>query len=65
MTDLNHLLPAGHDDVLTTANDIDDIGRITGQAIDGGGAPVAFLAAPVCPFSRGTQITSDCGSSEG
>jgi probable HAF family extracellular repeat protein len=47
MQDLNDLAP-GYDDVITTANDIDDLGRITGQAFDADtGQFVAFLATPV------------------
>jgi probable HAF family extracellular repeat protein len=47
MRDLNDLAP-GYDDVITTANDIDDFGRITGQAFDADtGRFVAFLATPV------------------
>jgi probable HAF family extracellular repeat protein len=47
MRDLNDLAP-GYDDVITTANDIDDRGRITGQAFDADtGEFVAFLATPV------------------
>jgi probable HAF family extracellular repeat protein len=46
MKDLNRLIASGHDDLLTTANDIDDSGRITGQGVDGEGAVVAFLAIP-------------------
>jgi probable HAF family extracellular repeat protein len=48
MTDLNDLVAFGYDDVLTTANDIDDFGRITGQGFDDdAGQFVAFLATPV------------------
>jgi probable HAF family extracellular repeat protein len=47
MRDLNDLAP-GYEDVITTANDIDDFGRITGQAFDADtGRFVAFLATPV------------------
>ena len=47
MTDLNDLVAVGYDDVLTTANDIDDFGRITGQGFDDdAGQFVAFLATP-------------------
>ena len=47
MTDLNDLVGFGYDDVLTTANDIDDFGRITGQGFDDdAGQFVAFLATP-------------------
>ena len=45
--DLNSLLDPGSTLVLTTANDIDDQGRITGQAFDTAtGQFVAFLATP-------------------
>jgi probable HAF family extracellular repeat protein len=48
MTDLNDLVGFGYDDVLTTANDIDDFARITGQSFDGDASQfVAFLATPV------------------
>jgi len=47
MTDLNKLVGRGYDDLLTTANDIDDVGRITGQAQDGTtGRYLAFEAKP-------------------
>jgi probable HAF family extracellular repeat protein len=48
MRDLNDLVGGDYDDVLTTANDIDDFGRITGQGFDDD-APrfVAYLATPV------------------
>lgn len=47
MRALNDLAP-GYDDLITTANDIDDFGRITGQAFDPDtGQFFAFLATPV------------------
>jgi probable HAF family extracellular repeat protein len=46
MADLNDLVTSGDADLLTTANDIDDFGRITGQGVDGAGHFVAFLATP-------------------
>jgi probable HAF family extracellular repeat protein len=47
MQDLNDLVADG-DDLLTTANDIDDLGRITGQGFDDEtGRFFAFLATPV------------------
>jgi probable HAF family extracellular repeat protein len=50
MRDLNDLAGFGYDDVLTTANDIDNFGRITGQAFDAEANEfVAFLARPVGP----------------
>jgi probable HAF family extracellular repeat protein len=46
--DLNDLVVSGDDDVLTTANDIDDFGRITGQGFDAAAVRfVAFLATPI------------------
>jgi probable HAF family extracellular repeat protein len=46
MRDLNDLVVSGDEDLITTANDIDDFGRITGQAVDATGKFVAFLATP-------------------
>ena len=47
MTDLNTLVQAGYGDVLTTAQDINDLGEITGRAFDPiSGARPAFLAVP-------------------
>nr|WP_240359350.1 hypothetical protein [Pyxidicoccus trucidator] len=44
MTDLQALIVSGDDDFVLTANDIDDAGRITGQAVDlATGLFVAFL----------------------
>lgn len=46
MKSLNALV-GSYDDRLTTANDIDDAGRITGQALDkDAGRLVAFVARP-------------------
>jgi probable HAF family extracellular repeat protein len=48
MTDLQDLVIGDYDDLITTANDIDDLGRITGQAFDPDtGQFFAFLAKPV------------------
>jgi probable HAF family extracellular repeat protein len=48
MTDLQDLVVDDYDDVITTANDIDDLGRITGQAFDPDtGQFFAFVAKPV------------------
>lgn len=48
VTDLNAVMDATSPLVLTTANDIDDLGRITGQAFDtASGEYVAFVARPV------------------
>jgi probable HAF family extracellular repeat protein len=48
VTDLNAVMEASTPLVLTTANDIDDLGRITGQAFDtASGQYVAFVATPV------------------
>jgi probable HAF family extracellular repeat protein len=47
MRDLNELVGSGGGDVLIAAFDIDDFGRITGQAFDDeAGEFVAFLATP-------------------
>lgn len=47
MVDLNEAVRPGYADVLTTANDIDDVGRITGQARDDTkGRFLAFVAKP-------------------
>jgi probable HAF family extracellular repeat protein len=48
MTDLNTLVGPGYTDVLTTAQDINDRGEITGRAFapDTGERP-AFLATPI------------------
>jgi probable HAF family extracellular repeat protein len=47
MTDLNTLVLPGYADVLTTAQDINDLGEITGRAFDPlTGARPAFLAVP-------------------
>jgi probable HAF family extracellular repeat protein len=45
MTELKQLAPR-YADTLTIAADIDDRGRITGQAVDATGARVAFVAKP-------------------
>ncbi len=48
MVDLNDLVVGDYDDVITTANDIDDFGRITGQAFDAETNQFfAFVAKPV------------------
>jgi probable HAF family extracellular repeat protein len=47
ITDLNGLIAPGYEDTLTTANDIDESGRITGQAFQqADGALIAFVARP-------------------
>ncbi len=46
MTDLNTLGAPGYPDELYTANDINDFGEITGQAIAPNGSAVAFTARP-------------------
>jgi probable HAF family extracellular repeat protein len=47
MKDLNALVAHGYSDTLTTAQDIDDLGVITGRALDPAtGAHPAFLATP-------------------
>lgn len=48
MIDLNTLVAPGYSRLLTTAQDINDLGQITGRAFDAStGARPAFLAAPV------------------
>ena len=48
VTDLNAVMEATTALVLTTANDIDDLGRITGQAFDTASSQfVAFVATPL------------------
>jgi probable HAF family extracellular repeat protein len=48
MRDLQPLVVSGDDDYILTGNDIDDTGRITGQAFDNAmGTFVAFVAVPV------------------
>jgi len=48
MTDLNTLVAPGYTDVLTTAQDINDLGEITGRAFDPDtGERPAFLATPI------------------
>jgi probable HAF family extracellular repeat protein len=47
IADLNTLVASGYEDMLTTANDINDSGRITGQALEKAtGTLVAFTARP-------------------
>jgi len=46
MTDLNTLVAPASPDELFTANDINDLGEITGQAIASNGSAVAFTATP-------------------
>ena len=48
---LNDLVVSGDVTNITTANDIDDFGRITGQGVDSTGKFVAFLATPDVPLS--------------
>jgi probable HAF family extracellular repeat protein len=48
MRDVQPMMVSGDDDVILSANDIDDSGRITGQALDNAtGAFVAFIATPL------------------
>jgi probable HAF family extracellular repeat protein len=48
MHDVQGLVVSGDDDFILTANDIDDTGRIAGQAVDNTtGAFVAFVATPI------------------
>jgi probable HAF family extracellular repeat protein len=47
ITDLNTLVAPGYSDTLTTANDINESGRITGQAVERAtGSLIAFVARP-------------------
>jgi probable HAF family extracellular repeat protein len=47
MRDLNGLIPSSSADHLITANDINDLGQITGRAVTASGAEVPFVATPV------------------
>ena len=47
MRDLNGLVQSRYPDHLFTANDINDLGQITGRAIDQSGAEFPFVATPV------------------
>ena len=48
MTDLNSLVAPGYTNRLTTAQDINDLGVITGRALDPiSGDRTAFVATPV------------------
>lgn len=48
MRDVQPMMVSGDDDVILGANDIDDSGRITGQALDKAtGMFVAFIATPI------------------
>lgn len=47
MTDLNTLVEDDYHDTLVTGNDINEAGRITGQALEADtGSLVAFVARP-------------------
>jgi probable HAF family extracellular repeat protein len=47
IADLNALVASGYEDTVTTANDINESGRITGQALEKAtGTLVAFTARP-------------------
>jgi probable HAF family extracellular repeat protein len=46
MTDLNTLVAPGYANLLTTAQDINDAGVITGRALTSGGQRPAFVATP-------------------
>ncbi len=63
MTDLNSLVAAGYSDQIYAAGDINDLGRITGQAFD----PTtneysAFLAVPEHGKGRGHSGTASPGA---
>ena len=63
MTDLNDLLVRDYDDLITTANDIDDFGRITGQAFDADtGQFFAFVAKPSSAESRLSAGVDACST---
>jgi probable HAF family extracellular repeat protein len=57
MTELKQLVP-GYRGTLTIAADIDDLGRISGQAVDATGARVAFLATP----SDAEEVDAESGA---
>jgi hypothetical protein len=42
----------GYSDHLCAANDINDLGQITGEAVNATGASIPFLANPVAPGSH-------------
>ncbi|MBU6416007.1 MAG: hypothetical protein KJS83_02415 [Xanthomonadaceae bacterium] len=57
MTDLDSFAP-NYQGVLEDAQDINDLGQITGQALDASGNLVAFLATPVPGYgNRSTRTT--------
>jgi probable HAF family extracellular repeat protein len=47
MRDVNSLVPSTYSDHLVTANDINDLGQITGRAVKSTGTEVPFVATPV------------------
>jgi len=67
MTDLNALVPPGSSFYLYTANDINDLGEVVGQAVDPvtGVAP-AFSATPAVEVenseARATQVSGDAST---
>jgi probable HAF family extracellular repeat protein len=60
MTDLNSLVAPGYPDYLYTANDINDFGEITGQAVAPSGAALAFVAG-----THGAPVLSAAGLGAG
>jgi probable HAF family extracellular repeat protein len=59
MTDLNEVVP-GYADYLYAANDINDFGQITGEAIERGtGASVPFKASPLPSFQAARRAAGD------
>jgi probable HAF family extracellular repeat protein len=59
MTDLNKVAP-GYPDYLYAANDINDLGQITGEAIEhGSGASVPFKASPLPSFHAARRAGGD------
>jgi probable HAF family extracellular repeat protein len=64
MLDLNALIGFGYDDHLYFANDINERGMITGQAVDAGsGDSVAFLAVPL-PGEGGSNHDAGAAGAE-
>jgi probable HAF family extracellular repeat protein len=59
-TDLNDVVPPGYADHLYAANDINDFGQITGEAIEHGtGASVPFKASPLLLSFHATRPGGD------
>jgi probable HAF family extracellular repeat protein len=58
MTNLNSLVAAGYDDQLLAANDINDEGVITGQAVNSAGDALSFVATPGFGLARRAAVGS-------